>query len=149
VVTRCVRAKAAVVSVDERDEGRRLVLNYGHTLGHALERLDAFAGRTHGEAISAGMVFAARLSEALGRGPAGLAARHVRLLASLGLETDAGLPPAEDVLSAIRMDKKYRGGARFVMLEDVGRPFVEDAVPSELLRDELDRSGSGAQAMGG
>ena len=71
VVTRCVRAKAAVVAVDERDEGRRLVLNYGHTLGHALERLDAFAGRTHGEAISAGMVFAARLSEALGRGPSG------------------------------------------------------------------------------
>jgi len=67
VVTRCVRAKAAVVAVDERDEGRRLVLNYGHTLGHALERLDAFAGRTHGEAISVGMVFAARLSELLER----------------------------------------------------------------------------------
>jgi len=114
VVTRCGRAKAAVVAVDERGEGRRLVLNYGHTLGHALERLDAFAGRTHGEAISVGMVFAARLSEALGRGPSGLVARHVRLLASLGLETDGGLPPAEEVLSSIRMDKKYRGGARFV-----------------------------------
>ena len=93
VVTRCVRAKAAVVAADERDTGRRLILNYGHTLGHALERQDAFAGRTHGEAISAGMVFAARLSEALGRGTPGLAARHVRLLASLGLETDATLPP--------------------------------------------------------
>jgi len=149
VVTRCVRAKAAVVAVDERDGGRRLVLNYGHTLGHALERLDAFAGRTHGEAISPGMVFAARLSEALGHGPSGLAARHVRLLASLGLETDGGLPPPEEVLSAIRMDKKYRGGARFVLLEDVGRPFVEEAVPEALLRTTLDRSGSGAQAMGG
>ena len=149
VVTRCVRAKAAVVAADERDEGRRLVLNYGHTLGHALERLDAFAGRTHGEAISVGMVFAAQLSEALGRGPSGLVARHVRLLASLGLETDGGLPPAEEVLSSIRMDKKYRGGARFVLLEDVGRPFVEDAVPEELLRAALDRSGSGAQATGG
>ena len=70
-MTRCVRAKAAVVAADERDTGRRLVLNYGHTLGHALERLDAFAGRTHGEAISAGMVFAARLAEALGRADAG------------------------------------------------------------------------------
>jgi 3-dehydroquinate synthase len=149
VVTRCVRAKAAVVAADERDTGRRLVLNYGHTLGHALERQDAFAGRTHGEAISAGMVFAARLSEALGRGTPGLAARHVRLLASLGLETDATLPPAEEIVSAIRMDKKYRGGARFVLLEDVGRPFVEDAVPEELLRTTLERAGSGAQAMGG
>jgi 3-dehydroquinate synthase len=149
VVTRCVRAKAAVVAADERDTGRRLVLNYGHTLGHALERQDAFAGRTHGEAISAGMVFAARLSEALGRGAPGLAARHVRLLASLGLETDATLPPAEEIVSAIRMDKKYRGGARFVLLQDVGRPFVEDAVPEELLRTTLERTGSGAQAMGG
>src|SRR4029453_12340005 len=139
VVTRCVRAKAAVVAVDERDEGRRLVLNYGHTLGHALERLDAFAGRTHGEAISPGMVFAARLSEALGRGASGLAARHARLLAAL--------PPPEEVLSAIRRDKKSRGGARFVLLEDVGRPFVEEAVPEALLRTTLDRSGSGAQAM--
>ena len=149
VVTRCVRSKAAVVVPDERDTGRRLILNYGHTLGHALERQDAFAGRTHGEAISAGMVFAARLSEALGRGTPGLAARHVRLLASLGLETDATLPPPQETLSAIRMDKKYRGGARFVLLEDVGRPFVEDAVPEELLRTTLEQTGSGAQAMGG
>jgi 3-dehydroquinate synthetase len=70
------------------------------------------------------------------------------LLASLGLETDGGLPPPEEVLSAIRMDKKYRGGARFVLLEDVGRPFVQ-AVPEALLRTTLDRSGSGARAMGG
>ena len=52
-------------------------------------------------------------------------------------------------MSAIRMDKKYRGGARFVLLEDVGRPFVEDAVPEELLRTTLERAGSSAQAMGG
>jgi 3-dehydroquinate synthetase len=73
----------------------------------------------------------------------------VRLLASLGLETDATLPPAEEIVSAIRMDKKYRGRARFVLLQDVGRPFVEDAVPEELLRTTLERTGSGAQAMGG
>ena len=149
IVTRCVRAKAAVVAADERDTGRRMILNYGHTLGHALERQDAFAGRTHGEAISAGMVFAARLSEALGRGVPGLAARHVRLLASLGLETDATLPPPEEIVSAIRMDKKYRGGPRFVLLEDVGRPFVEETVPEELVRTTLERAGPGAQAMGG
>ena len=141
VVARCVRAKAGVVAVDERDTGRRLILNYGHTLGHALERLDAYAGRTHGEAISAGMVFAARLSEALGRAPSGLAARHVRLLASLGLDTSGPLPPAEEVLGAFRLDKKYRNGVRFVLLEDVGRPFVEDAVPQDL-------RASGARAGG-
>ena len=149
VVARCVRAKAGVVAFDERDTGRRLILNYGHTLGHALERLDAFAGRTHGEAIATGMVFAARLSEALGRAPSGLAARHVRLLASLGLDTSGPLPPAEEVLGAFRLDKKYRNGVRFVLLEDVGRPFVEDAVPQDLVRAALEQAGSSAQAMGG
>lgn len=137
LVARCVRAKAGIVGEDERDTGRRLILNYGHTLGHALERLDAFAGRSHGEAISVGMVFAARLAEAQGLAPGGLAARHVRLLASLGLETDGGLPPADEILSAMRMDKKYRGGVRFVLLEDVGRPVVVDSVPEERLRSML------------
>ena len=68
LVARCVAAKARTVAEDERDDGRRLVLNYGHTLGHALERLDAFAGRSHGEAVAVGMVFAARLAEARGHG---------------------------------------------------------------------------------
>lgn len=131
LVARCVRAKAGVVGEDERDTGRRLILNYGHTLGHALERLDAFAGRSHGEAIAIGMVFAARLAEAGGYAPGGLAARHARLLASLGLETDGTLPPADAVVDAMRMDKKYRGGVRFVLLEDVGRPIVVNAVPED------------------
>jgi 3-dehydroquinate synthase len=135
VVARCVRAKASVVVRDERDAGARLVLNYGHTLGHALERLDAYAGRTHGEAISVGMVFAARLSAALGH--ADLTARHTRLLASLGLESADPLPPADEVLAAMRMDKKYRGGIRFVLLEDVGRPVVVDAVPEDVVRSVL------------
>jgi 3-dehydroquinate synthase len=138
LVTRCVRAKAEVVGDDERDAGRRLILNYGHTLGHALERLDAYAGRSHGEAIAVGMVFAARIAEAEGLAPAGLAGRHARLLASLGLETDGSLPRSEDVLAAMRMDKKYRGGVRLVLLEDVGRPVVIDSVPEERLREVLD-----------
>ena len=97
VVARCVAAKARLVAEDERDEAGRLVLNYGHTLGHALERLDAFRGRTHGEAIAAGMVFAAVLAERRGLAP-GLADRTERLLRALGLETDDALPPLEDVL---------------------------------------------------
>ncbi len=145
LVARCVRAKASVVSVDERDESSRLVLNYGHTLGHALERLEAFAGRSHGEAIALGMVFAARLAETLGRAEQGLVARHARLLASLGLETDATLPAADDVMATMRMDKKYRGGVRFVLLEDVGRPFVEDDVPEDVVRSTLEAMGRVSQ----
>jgi 3-dehydroquinate synthase len=137
VVGACVRAKAAIVARDERDADRRLVLNYGHTLGHALERLDAFAGRTHGEAVAVGMVFAARLAERLGVAPKGTAGRHARLLASLGLETDGPLPAAEAIWSAMRMDKKYRGGVRFVLLEGVGRAVVRDGVPEDLVREIL------------
>ena len=144
VVARCVRAKAAIVAEDERDTGRRLVLNYGHTLGHALERLDGFAGRSHGEAVAVGMVFAARLAERLGRAPAGLAARHARLLASLGLETDGRVPAAEEVLPALRLDKKYAGGVRFVLLEDIGRPVVVDSVPESDLRATLEEMGASA-----
>jgi 3-dehydroquinate synthetase len=129
------------VGQDERDTGARLILNYGHTLGHALERLDAFAGRSHGEAIAVGMVFAARLSESLGRAGPGLASRHARLLASLGLETDGALPPSDEIVAALRMDKKYRGGIRLVLLEDVGRPFVQDDVPEVLIRSALEGMG--------
>jgi 3-dehydroquinate synthase len=147
LVARCVRAKAAVVATDERDTGARLVLNYGHTLGHALERLDAFEGRSHGEAISVGMLFAARLAEAMGVAPGGLLARHTRLLASLGLDPEGGLPSTGDIWSAMRMDKKYAGGVRFVLLQDVGRPTVVDDVPEDLVRAVLVEMG--AEADGG
>ena len=137
LVAGCVTIKARTVAADERDAGERLFLNYGHTLGHALERLDAFAGRTHGEAIAIGMVFAARLAEARGMAAEGLAARSDRLLRSLGLETDGPLPPARDILGAFRMDKKFRGGVRFVLLADVGEPSVVDGVGEDELRAVL------------
>jgi 3-dehydroquinate synthase len=130
VIARCVAAKARIVAEDERDMGARMVLNYGHTLGHALERLDSFRGRTHGEAISLGMVFAAALSEARGLG-LGVSARTERLLRSLGLGSAGPLPPWEEVLRCLRLDKKYRRGVRFVLLEDVGRPVVVDDVSDE------------------
>ena len=130
VIARCVAAKARIVAEDERDASARLVLNYGHTLGHALERLDAFRGRTHGQAVALGMVFAAALAERRGLAP-GLSTRTERLLRSLGLEPAGPLPSAEDVLRCLRLDKKYRGGVRFVLLEDVGRPLVVDDVSDE------------------
>ena len=144
LVARCVAAKARTVAGDERDTGTRLFLNYGHTLGHALERLAAFAGSTHGEAIAIGMVFAARLAEARGLAAAGLAARTGRLLSSLGLEVDGSLPPADDVLAAFRMDKKFHGGVRFVLLRDVGDPVVVDDVSNDELRATMREMGAKA-----
>jgi 3-dehydroquinate synthase len=144
LVARCVRAKATTVALDERDSGARMLLNYGHTLGHALERLDEFAGRSHGEAIAVGMVFAARLAEARGLTPTGLASRTARLLASLGLETDGQLPRARSIVAAFRLDKKYQGGVRFVLLQEVGRPVIVDDVPeSQVYRVLEDMGASG------
>src|SRR5262249_30890438 len=141
LVTRCATAKAASVERDERDAGRRLVLNYGHTLGHALERLDAFSGRSHGEAIAVGMVFAARLGAALS-GPADLPARTTRLLSSLGLETDGPLPSADEIVRAFALDKKFHRGIRFVVLRDVGRPEVVDRVGEAEIRRILHEMGA-------
>jgi 3-dehydroquinate synthase len=142
LVARCVRIKAGTVAGDERDTGARLFLNYGHTLGHALERLDAFAGRTHGEAIAVGMVFAARLAEARGLAREDLTGRTARLLTSVGLEVGGPLPPARDILTAFRMDKKFRGGVRFVLLEDVGLPTVVEGVTDDELRQVLIEMGA-------
>jgi 3-dehydroquinate synthetase len=138
IVLRCARIKARVVSEDERDAAGRLHLNYGHTLGHALERLDGFKGRSHGEAVAIGMVFAARLAERLGTAEPGLVGRHLRLLEPLGLPTGGPLPDARDVLDAMRMDKKRRGALRFVLLEDVGRPVIVTDVPDEVVVETLE-----------
>jgi 3-dehydroquinate synthase len=142
LVTRCIGIKARTVAADERDAGERLLLNYGHTLGHALERLEAFEGRSHGEAVAIGMIFAARLAEHRALAEPGLAARTVRLLSSLGLDTDGATPPVRDILAAFRMDKKFHGGVRFVLLEDVGRPVVVEGVTDEELGTILREMGA-------
>jgi 3-dehydroquinate synthase len=142
LVARCAAAKAATVARDERDADARLILNYGHTLGHALERLEAFAGRSHGEAIAVGMMFAARLSELRGLAEQGLSGRTARLLRSLGLEPEGPLPAVDETLDAFRLDKKYRDGARFVLLEDVGKPVVVADIPETQLRVVLDEMGA-------
>jgi 3-dehydroquinate synthase len=141
VIARCVAAKARIVAEDERDTNARMVLNYGHTLGHALERLDAFRGRTHGEAIALGMVFAAALAEARGLA-AGVSTRTDRLLRSLGLASAGPLPASQEVLRCLRLDKKYRDGVRFVLLEDVGRPVVVNDVSDEEVASVLREMGA-------
>jgi 3-dehydroquinate synthase len=144
LVARCVRIKAATVAADERDAAGRLSLNYGHTLGHALERLDGFAGRSHGEAVAIGMVFAARLAASRGLATEELPRRTVRVLASLGLETDGPLPATHDILTAFRMDKKFHGGVRFVLLRAICEETVVEGVPEEDLRTVLNEMGAPA-----
>jgi 3-dehydroquinate synthase len=138
LVEGAVRVKAAVVAADEREDaadGRvgRLILNYGHTLGHALERLAGYRGLRHGEAVALGMVFAARVAEAVGLARPGLAAGHVELLAALGLPVGGARLDPDQVLAAMATDKKHRGGLRLVLLRAPGQPAVVTAPDRQVL----------------
>jgi 3-dehydroquinate synthase len=129
VVVACCRQKAALVEIDEREErGDRAVLNFGHTLGHAVEALTEYRQFLHGEAVAIGMVAAARVSRALGRCGGETVERITRLLKRAGLPTEipAGLTRAALALS-MQHDKKSAGGRiRFVCVEEIGRTsFVE------------------------
>jgi 3-dehydroquinate synthase len=132
LVEGAVRVKAAVVGADEHEDAApgevgRLALNYGHTLGHALERLAGYRGLRHGEAVALGMVFAARVAEAVGLARPGLAAGHVELLAALGLPVGGVRLDPDQVLAAMATDKKHRRGLRLVLLRRPGQPEVVTA----------------------
>ncbi|MEV7046488.1 3-dehydroquinate synthase family protein [Amycolatopsis sp. NPDC051061] len=125
-VAASVALKARVVAADERDSGLRHILNYGHTLGHALERATGFAVR-HGEGVAIGTVFAGRLARALGRiGPARVAEHH-DVVAGYGLPTElvAGVSDAE-LVALMRRDKKSTGGLTFVLDGPTGVGLVTD-----------------------
>ncbi|MBW3602573.1 MAG: 3-dehydroquinate synthase [Actinobacteria bacterium] len=142
VVVRGVAIKAGVVAADERESGRRALLNYGHTVGHAVEALAGYGTFRHGEAVALGMVFAARLGERLGVSAPGLAARTVALLRALGLPTGGlRLDPAA-VWAVLARDKKARAGVRFVLCARPGEALVVDQ-PDRRLVDEVLRTLAG------
>lgn len=114
-VAACVRCKAEVVGSDERESGRRAILNYGHTLGHALETAGRYDLR-HGEAVAIGLIYAAELAHRLGRIDAARVAEHRRVVA--GYDLPLGLPPgtdAERVVDLFSRDKKAVDGITFVL----------------------------------
>jgi len=123
VVERCVRLKAFVVERDEREQGLRRLLNFGHTVGHAVEKATGYSRLLHGEAVAIGMVAAARLSENLGACGPDVGARIAALLSAFGLATaiPADVDPAA-VIAAVAYDKKAHGGkVVFVLAEAIGR----------------------------
>jgi len=131
---RSVRVKARVVGTDLRDDGLREILNYGHTLGHAIERTEGYRWR-HGHAVAVGMVFAAGLAHRAGRLDAATAARHRSLLTVLGLPVRYPADAWPQLHAAMRVDKKARGAIlRFVVLDGLARPAILADPPDDLLR---------------
>lgn len=135
LIARSVAIKADVVSDDEREAGRRTLLNYGHTLGHAIESVTGYSSYLHGEAIAIGMRAAGMISHELGLLSADELSRQQALFRRFGLpESAPGLDPGA-LLDATLLDKKVRAGSvRWVLLEGIGNAVVREDVPGEVVR---------------
>jgi 3-dehydroquinate synthase len=132
VVELSIGLKARVVSEDFKESGLREILNYGHTLGHAIEHAERYRWR-HGAAVSVGMVFAAELGRIAGSLSDAMVDRHRSILESLSLPIDYPLGRWQTLLATMQRDKKARAGMmRFIVLDDVGKPSVL-AGPEEAL----------------
>lgn len=140
VVARAAAIKASIVSADERDEGMRAYLNYGHTFAHAIEQLHGFTGIRHGEAVALGMMAAAYLASELGRIDPDVVKLHKRVLEAVGLPVSATLDLVA-LEEAWKRDKKYRGGVRFVLLSGLGSPEAGIEVPRKALVRAVERMG--------
>jgi 3-dehydroquinate synthase len=133
IVGRAIELKAEIVERDEREAGDRMLLNYGHTIGHALEAGAGYGTLLHGEAVAIGMRAAAYMATRLGMLGATDADRQNRLLDALNLPARWRADP-EDVVGRLELDKKRAGARqRWILAEQVGRGRIRDDVPHELV----------------
>ncbi len=135
VLRRSIAIKARVVSADEREDGLRMILNYGHTVGHALEAATGYTTLLHGEAVAVGMAAAAAIAVELGLIDRELEARQNALIARFGLPLRAPGVDPEAVLARMRLDKKVSGRTlRFILLTGAGRTVIRSDVPEATVR---------------
>jgi shikimate kinase / 3-dehydroquinate synthase len=132
-IRRSCAIKAEVVQRDEREGGLRKILNYGHTFGHALETITKYRTYLHGEAVSIGMAFSARLAVRLGLSSAAVARRQIDLLARTGLPVALPKLRSADILRAMTLDKKVsRGRIHFVLAGEMGRVTVRSVEEKDI-----------------
>jgi len=132
VIARSASIKAQVVAEDEREVGKRIILNYGHTIAHGLEAASKYEHFLHGEAVAVGMIGAAKLSHRLGLLSQSAVERQKALLEKFHLPIDCSGVNLADVLTAMEVDKKVRSKViQWVLLEDIGKAVVHGDVPAE------------------
>jgi len=132
VIVRSAEIKCRIVSEDEKETGKRIMLNYGHTIAHGLEAAGKYKRFLHGEAVAIGMMVAARLSHRLKLLPQDAVERQKAILQKFGLPIDCSGIPLADVLAAMELDKKVRGKTiRWVLLKDIGRAIIRSDVPQK------------------
>jgi 3-dehydroquinate synthase len=133
LIERAIAVKARVVSEDLKESGLREILNYGHTLAHAIELVEQYSWR-HGAAVSVGMMFAAEVARSVGRLSDGDADRHRSILETLGLPVTYRRDRWQGLLDGMRRDKKSRGDLlRFVVLDGIAKPGILDVPDTSLL----------------
>ena len=132
MIFQCVDCKRQVVENDEFDSGERMILNFGHTLGHALEKLHGFSGLSHGEAVGIGMLWAARAGERAGLTEEGTASRISLALQKYGLPVSDDMPFSR-VLEATALDKKSAGSSlNLILLHAIGDAFIYPVARAEV-----------------
>ncbi len=140
VIARCCQIKAEVVGQDEKENGLRAILNFGHTIGHGLEAISRYGKHLHGEAISIGQMATAKISHAVSGLPATHVTRMKTLFTQAGLPTQVKLTAAQtrDLFAAMKLDKKVRGGnIQFVLAKEIGRVVIGQTVPEKVIRQSL------------
>ncbi len=138
IIARCAAFKARVVEADEREQSERRILNYGHTIGHAVEAAAGFSRLTHGEAVAIGMALEAQISQRLGVAASSVVDRQNKLLARAGLPTTLGPVNRRAVWRAMALDKKIRDGVlRCPLPVGIGEVVREQEVPDKLLQEVL------------
>jgi 3-dehydroquinate synthase len=141
ILTASCRAKAHVVSKDEKEAGLRAILNYGHTIGHAVESLTGYTVVNHGEAVAIGMIAAGEIAVELGLWNVEAAQRQRTLIGKTGLPTT--LPQEIDldaIVTSLQTDKKVKAGkVRFVLPTQIGAVTVTDQVPTEVIHRVLSK----------
>lgn len=132
IIVRCIDSKRRFVEADIRDQSRRMILNFGHTFGHAIEKLQDFKGLAHGEAVAVGMVIAAGIGERLGVTKNGVRERIETLLRRYDLPVDAAFG-ADELIQAAKMDKKSDGEElHLILLTDIGNAVIHKLHKKEL-----------------
>ncbi|MHB8160027.1 MAG: 3-dehydroquinate synthase [Thermoleophilia bacterium] len=146
MVRRCIEYKLGVVSEDERDYGRRAVLNLGHSVGHGIETAGNYTTYSHGQAVALGLLAAVRISEQVFSFPGDYSQRLEVLLGLLGLPTHyQGIDPGA-VISAMSSDKKADDiSANMVLLKTIGEPVINCDVDATMLRREVERLAAGGK----
>lgn len=138
IVCRSIEIKARVVGADEMDRGRRMLLNFGHTVGHAIESATGYTGYSHGEAVAIGMVAEARIAAKLGMISDREVERIVRLATRLGLPTRARGVTADELIGIMHGDKKVLGGElRFALPDAIGSGVVVGVTDRGLINEAL------------